>query len=207
MSRRLSVTEAGDVLATGLVVALPTDTVYGLAAYWEDSRAVSTIFDLKQRPSDVALPVLVASPDQILETGAAWPEEADRLAKIFWPGALTIATPAPEELARRVGARSTVGWRQPANRATLDLLARSGPLAVTSANRHGEAPARSAEEVLEIFVGTSLAGVLDGGRCGGQVSTVIELVGAEWRVRRVGGVPPELIEEILGPPLDETPAR
>ncbi|MBU6495472.1 MAG: threonylcarbamoyl-AMP synthase [Acidobacteria bacterium] len=201
MSRRLTVEAARRALSEGRVVALPTDTVYGLAARWDDAEAVSTIFELKSRPRDVALPVLVATSDQITALGVEWPERARRLAERWWPGALTVAVPVVAELAQRIGAEGSIGFRQPAAPITLDLLALSGPLAVTSANRHGHEPARSAEEVLATFAGTRLAGVLDGGRCDAVVSTVIELVGESWRLRRAGGVDVEQVAEILGPPL------
>ncbi len=207
MSRRLSVDECVAALNEGRVVALPTDTVYGLAARWDLPHAVEEIFELKRRPRDVALPVLVASTDQITATGAPWPDPARRLATHFWPGALTIATPVPPELARRIGALDSVGWRQPGAPLTLEVLQRTGPLAVTSANRHGQDPGRSADEVLRIFTETPLAGVLDGGDCQGEVSTVMELRESSWWVRRRGGVASEAITEILGTPPEPSADR
>ena len=177
-------------LARGEAVALPTDTVYGVAASIDVAEGVDSLFTLKQRPRDVALPVLVDSLEQISQLGVDWPERAQRLADRYWPGALTIIVSAPTWLARRIGSRvDSVGLRIPNLELTRQVLARSGPLAVTSANGHGEPPCTSAEEVHASFAAASLlAGVLDGGVRNATVSTVVDLSGSAWRVVREGSI-------------------
>lgn len=194
------------VLGSGGVVALPTDTVYGLAAVAADPLAAERVFALKGRPESVALPVLVADLEQALEVvaGPFHPALA-ALAEAFWPGALTVvAARAPGARVEVGGDGSTVGVRCPAHRAVQAVCAAVGPLAVTSANRHGGAPCTSAREVRSLF-GEELV-VLDGGRCDGVPSTVVALGGDEGAALLRAG-PVELLEvlEVLrslapGPP-------
>ena len=184
-----------DVLARDGVVIVPTDTVYGAAASFESSSGVERLFELKRRPRSVALPVLIDSVEQITSLGVEWPHLAQRLAASFWPGALTIVVETPEALARRVSSEATsIGFRIPGLAVLRELLARSGPLAVTSANRHGEPPCRSVAEVLEAFASSALGGVLDGGRCDGLVSTVVDVTGGKCRIVRSGAIGPDAIE-------------
>jgi len=182
--------EALRLLATGVVVAVPTDTVYGLAASLDSPDAVAALFSIKRRPTSVALPVMVPDVAAIKDLGATWSPDAAVLARAFWPGALTIVVAAPSALARRVGATSdAVGFRVPGNDALRALLGTSGPLCVTSANEHGEPPCRLAEEVLaRLGRDPLLGGVLDGGRCDGAVSTVVDVRETDWRVLRAGAV-------------------
>lgn len=202
MTRRLSMDEAVEALAIGLVIAIPTDTVYGLAADWRQPAAVAQIFALKQRPSDVALPLLVAAQSQIDALGVTWDSRAAALAREWWPGALTIAVPAPDHVAQALGAQGSVGLRQPANPVTQELLARTGPLAVTSANRHGEAPASHPLDVDLVWPHDEVAGVLDGGVCEQSPSTVVELLRHSWRLRRAGAVSASDLTRILGPAVE-----
>ena len=125
MIRRLSYREAADLLASGEVVALPTDTVYGVAASVAHPAAVARLFALKDRPDTVALPVLAASLEQVTAAGITMTPELARLAEAFWPGALTIVVAAPHELAQRLGASEpTVGVRVPNDPALRELLER-----------------------------------------------------------------------------------
>ena len=190
MTTTLDVEGALAALARGKAVALPTDTVYGIAASIDVAEAVDSLFTLKHRPRDVALPVLVDSLEQVTRLGVTWPDAARRLAERFWPGALTIIVPAPTWLARRIGSDvDSVGLRIPNLELTRQVLARSGPLAVTSANGHGEPPCTSADEVHASFAPASLlAGVLDGGVRNATVSTVVDLSGPQWRVVREGSI-------------------
>jgi len=198
---RLSITEAAAALAAGEVVAVPTDTVYGLAASLNHPRAVGEIFALKQRPQDVALPVMIASPAQLDDMGVSWPAAAQALAAKFWPGALTIVVPVAADLALRVGAVDSLGFRIPNQAVLLDLLRHSGALAVTSANRHGQPPCETADEVLDVFRDSGLRGVVDGGRGGGVPSTVVR-ISPPWRILRQGAVSIDELTPILGPQTD-----
>ena len=197
--RRVSREEAIAALWRGDVVAVPTDTVYGVAGRWSDPAAVERLFATKRRPRDVALPVLVRSLDDVGALGVHWDERADRLARHFWPGALTIVVDAEESSALRVGATSSLGVRAPRHEELAAVLAACGPLAVTSANEHGQAPCTTADEVLASDWGAPLAGVLDAGRCDGTVSTVVRVSRDGWRLRRRGAVSPEALAEVLGP--------
>jgi L-threonylcarbamoyladenylate synthase len=181
---------AAALLAAGGVLALPTDTVYGVGARVDRPEAVARLFRVKRRPSTVALPVLVASLEQLAQLQVTWTAKAVALADAFWPGPLTIVVPAPHPLAALVGATTdTVGVRQPADLVLRELLALSGPLAVTSANEHGSPPCHDADEVLAALGGAGgLDAVLDGGRRDGVVSSVVALEGDDWRVLREGAV-------------------
>jgi L-threonylcarbamoyladenylate synthase len=196
---RLDVNGTVAALSAGGVVAVPTDTVYGVGARVADAAAVQQLFAVKSRPRDVALPVLVAAVSDVIDLGLDWTDTAAALATRYWPGALTIVVGAPVELARRVGAEHSVGVRQPQQELLLEVIRRCGPLAVTSANEHGQPPCTSAEEILAASWGAPVAGVLDGGICRGTVSSVVELRGRHWRMRRHGAVGVAELTELLGP--------
>lgn len=190
MTRVLEQDEAVRVLARGGIVALPTDTVYGLAASLRHPDAVATLFRLKYRPDSVALPVLVDDLTQVERLSVRWPEVARRLSVVYWPGPLTIVVSVPEELARLVGGVSgTAGFRIPDDASLREILARTGPLALSSANEHAEAPCRNVAEVLDAFAGRDeLEGVVDGGERSGRVSTVVDLADTPWRLVREGAI-------------------
>jgi L-threonylcarbamoyladenylate synthase len=167
---------AAELLANGRVVAVPTETVYGLAVDPRRESAVASLFALKGRPESVALPVLIAEPGDAEALGML-DDRARALVDRYWPGPLTLV------LRRRAGAvmhlggdPASIGLRCPAHLLTRRLIAVTGPLAVTSANRHGGSPARAAAEVEAIF-GRALELVVDGGHCDGDPSTVVSLLG------------------------------
>jgi tRNA threonylcarbamoyl adenosine modification protein (Sua5/YciO/YrdC/YwlC family) len=198
MTRIVDRDEAIRLLLNGDVVAVPTDTVYGVGASLAQSDAVASLFLLKNRPSSVPLPVLVSSRSAVDELDLAWSERARRLAEEFWPGALTIVVPASRELALSVGGYSdTIGVRVPNDELLLSLLRECGPLAVSSANAHGQLPCHSAQEVLTALGGDRLAAVLDGGERRGEVSTVVEVNETSWRVLRDGAISAERIAATL----------
>ena len=199
MIATLDLARALEALAEGGVIAVPTDTVYGLAADLSRPSAVAQLFALKRRPVTTALPVLVDAVQQIESLGVAWTSRAHQLSEAFWPGALTIVVPAPAALTSRVGSTGgTVGFRCPDDVVVRSLLARSGPLAVTSANEHGEAPCENAADVRRVFAGRfELRGVLDGGPRHATVSTVIDVSAPTWRLLRVGAVSDSAISEVL----------
>jgi L-threonylcarbamoyladenylate synthase len=166
------------VLAGGGVVAIPTDTVYGLAVDPTVAGATGRLFSAKSRPGDTALPVLVADAAAGRLLADPVGAEAEALIERFWPGALTVVLRrSPCSAAFELGGDpATIGLRCPAHPLARALLARSGPLAVTSANRHGEAPLTSAAGVRAAFAG-SVGAVLDGGVCDGTPSTVVSCLG------------------------------
>lgn len=174
-----------EALAAGKVVAVPTDTVYGLAVDPRLAGAVDRVFALKQRPEQFQLPVLIADPAGLVDLAEAT-AAAERLISRYWPGPLTLVLPRRSGIAFDLGGDSaTIGLRCPANSLLRELLRSTGPLAVTSANRHGEAPLRTADEVRGHF-GAAVTAVLDGGRCDGRPSTVISLTGAGVKCLREG---------------------
>jgi tRNA threonylcarbamoyl adenosine modification protein (Sua5/YciO/YrdC/YwlC family) len=191
--------EAVRLLNEGAVVAVPTDTVYGLAASLERDDAVERIFSMKRRPHSVALPVLVDAPSTIERLGVTLSPLARRLGDAFWPGALTLVVDAPSELARRVGSRvDTVGIRVPNDDVLREVLSRTGPLVVSSANEHAASPCHSAQEVLAVFaLVETLTAVLDGGERSGVVSTVIQVHDDEWQILRDGALSADDVSRVL----------
>jgi tRNA threonylcarbamoyl adenosine modification protein (Sua5/YciO/YrdC/YwlC family) len=175
----------GKQLAAGKVVAVPTDTVYGLAVDPRAPGAVDRVFALKQRPEHLQLPVLIADPTGLVDLADATPA-VQRLISRYWPGPLTLVLPRRSGVVFDLGGDpATIGVRCPGNPLLRGLLRRTGPLAVTSANRHGEVPLHTAAEVREHF-GTGVVAVLDGGRCDGRPSTVISLIGTRASCLREG---------------------
>jgi L-threonylcarbamoyladenylate synthase len=179
--------EVEEALLDGEVVAVPTDTVYGLAVDPRLPGAVDRLFALKQRPGQLPLPILIADPAGLADL-AETTSAAGRLASRYWPGPLTLVLlRRPGVIFDLGGDPATIGLRCPANSLLRGLLRRIGPLAVTSANRHGEPPLHTADEVREHF-GANVTAVFDGGRCDGQPSTVISLTGAGVTCLREGAL-------------------
>jgi L-threonylcarbamoyladenylate synthase len=162
-------------LRAGLVVGMPTDTVYGLAADPYRAEAMKALFRLKGRPEGNPVPVLAADADQA-RTVAVFDEVALRAAADHWPGPLTLVLPRAAGLPPWVGSESegSVGVRVPDHRAARALLAAAGPLAVTSANRSGGDPVPDDAGARAIF-GNEVAAYLAGGSGGGLPSTVVDL--------------------------------
>ena len=191
------VEDALAALASGDLVVVPTETVYGLAAPLHPE-ALDGVFRLKGRPRDKPLPVLGASLEQLRDV-AAFDAQAEALARRFWPGPLTLVAPRAPSFRLDLGGRddSTVGVRVPACDTTLALLRAWGPLAVTSANRSGDEPARTVEEARAVF-GGSVSVYVDGGRLSGVPSTVVSIVeGLE--VLRPGEISPDDIAQAGSP--------
>ncbi len=176
-------------LAEGRAIAIPTDTVYGLAVDPFLPGAADRLFELKVRPRDVSLPVLVSGLEQALELATAVPASAAALMARFWPGALTVVLPARPGLGADLGDdEATVGIRCPDHPVPLALCRAVGPLATTSANRHGEPTLTTAADVAATF-GDAVVLVLDGGTCTGSPSTVVDCTGVEPKLLRKGRLP------------------
>ncbi len=199
-----AVAAAAGALRAGVVVVLPTDTVYGLAALPTVEGATRRIFALKGRAADVPLAVLCAHAAQALALAdpAALTDDVVRLAECLWPGPLTIVLPRRPGLGYELGEpATTIGLRCPDHRLVQALAGEVGPIATTSANRHGRPTPATAPEVAAALadgtagdVGTSggegpaVALVLDGGPCAGTPSTVVDATTPEWRVLRQGAL-------------------
>jgi len=186
--------EAAVALADGAVVAVPTDTVYGLAVDPTQPAAVERLFACKGRPADVPLPILVAGDEQVALVADELELAARNLAQRYWPGPLTLVVPRRPgfhvDLGGPPAARQTVGVRRPDHPVVVALCELLGPLAVTSANLHGAPPATTAAEVVRVFTGSGQPElVLDAGRCDGVPSTVVECRGPASRCLREGALP------------------
>jgi tRNA threonylcarbamoyl adenosine modification protein (Sua5/YciO/YrdC/YwlC family) len=189
---------AGRALASGRVVAIPTDTVYGLAVDPFRSGATDRLFALKARPREVRLPVLVAGEEQVLEVAANVSDLARRLMSAFWPGALTVVLPRRPHSSADLGADGpTVAVRCPAHPVPVAVCKITGPLATTSANVHGQDPLTTADAVRSTFA-DALAMVLDGGTCAGLPSTIVDCAGPEPELLRPGLIPWEEIVAAAG---------
>ena len=192
-----------EALRNGEVVGVPTDTVYGVGVLAADAQGAARIFALKGRPEAVALPVLVADLDTALGLVPPGLTSLQRLGERLWPGALTIVVPRREGLDWQLGGDGrTIGLRCPDHDLLRELLSLSGPLAVSSANRHGSAPATTTDEVRRQLGGELRC--LDGGRCARPPSTVIELADGTLRPIRAGAVSFESVEAALGGPSGST---
>jgi L-threonylcarbamoyladenylate synthase len=193
-----AVAELAAAIAAGAVVAVPTDTVYGLAANALDPAAVAAVFALKGRAFDQPLPIAVSGRAQAAALAASLPPAFERLARAFWPGALTLVVPAGPRLPSAVTAgRGAVGLRQPDLPLLAELLRGAGmPLTLTSANRSGQPACRTAAAVAEQF-GEACPLLADGGTTPtGLASTVVDVCGPEPRILRAGAIPAERLEAV-----------
>ena len=190
---------AAEVISRGGLVAVPTDTVYGLAGNGLDAGAVEKIYDIKGRPPIKALILLVSGLDAAEAVCLDIPEAARLLADSFWPGPLTIVLPRRGCVPDIVTAGGeTVGIRCPDHPKTLALLRLSGvPLAAPSANVSGMPSPKSAGEVLKYFNG-KIDCVIDGGECAlGFESTIVDLTAEPFRILRRGALAEEEIKSCL----------
>ncbi len=193
------IARAAGLLRAGGLVAVPTETVYGLAGNGLDSEVIEKIYEVKGRPSVKPISLMVAGADAMDQLCDAVPPAARALAERFWPGPLTLvlkAKPEVPEVLRAGGA--TVGLRCPRQLQTLQLLQQLDfPLAVPSANPSGQASPKKAEDVLNYFDGC-IEAVLDGGACElGLESTVLDLSAAPFRILRQGSLPEEELMNAL----------
>jgi len=191
--------EAIAVLRSDGIVALPTDTVYGIAVRIDTTGGIERLFHVKQRPPDRAIALLIGSAEQARQIGVMTPS-AEALAGAFWPGGLTLVisrregTTLPEVL---TGGAATIGLRVPDHPAPRALAAAVGPLPTTSANRSGQPEARDAVEIAA-QLGDAIELIVDGGVAhGGPASTVVDCSGATARVLRAGAIPVEQVTAIL----------
>jgi tRNA threonylcarbamoyl adenosine modification protein (Sua5/YciO/YrdC/YwlC family) len=176
-------------LTAGEPVVIPTDTVYGVAALPSVVGATARLYALKDRRPDVPLAVLVAGPDDLDGLAVDLDERATTLVGEHWPGALTVVVRRHPDLAGwdLGGDPGTIGVRCPASPLVRAVAARTGPIATTSANRHGEPTPPTAAEAAASLTGP-VAVVADGGVLAGQASTVVDLTAPEPVVLRQGAL-------------------
>lgn len=188
-----------DVLRAGGIVALPTDTVYGIAVALEAPGGIERLFHVKRRPPDRGIMLLLAAASQAATIGGMGPA-ASALAAALWPGGLTVVVPRradvplPDVL---TGGAATIGLRVPDHDTPRALAAAVGPLPVTSANVSGLPEAGDATEILD-QLGDAVDLILDGGPAhGGPASTVVDCTGERPLIVRLGAIPLARIVAIL----------
>ena len=198
---QVNLAQAIELLKNGDVVAIPTETVYGLAADATNEAAIRQIYTIKQRPADNPLIVHIADVSQVSAWAAEFSPLAQKLAKAFWPGSLTLVLTAKDSVSNMVrGGQPTVALRVPNHPITLQLLKESGlALAAPSANKYTQLSPTTAQHVAA-GLGDSVP-VLDGGACKvGIESTIVAVMGENWQLLRLGMLPEASIEALAGVP-------
>ena len=191
---------AAELIKKGELVAIPTETVYGLGANGLEESAVAKIFEAKGRPQDNPLILHLSEAAEMERYCHSIPQKAYLLAEKFWPGPLTMVLPAKDCVPRRTtGGLSTVAVRCPDSDITREIIRLSGvPLAAPSANISGKPSTTTAEHVRHDHDGR-IAAIVDGGACRvGVESTIIDLTDSPARLLRPGGITPEQLVEVLG---------
>jgi L-threonylcarbamoyladenylate synthase len=198
--REAAIEAAATAVRRGLLVVLPTDTVYGIGADAFDADAVQALLDAKGRGREMPPPVLVSTPATLDALAVGVPAYARALVDRFWPGPLTIVCRQQTSLQWDLGeTRGTVAVRMPDHEVALALLERTGPLAVSSANTTGHPAARDAGEAEEML-GADVEVIVDGGPVtGGEASTIVDCTGSQGRVLRRGALSLEELNEVLAP--------
>ena len=193
IDRAVAAIEAGEC------VVLPTDTVYGIGADALSAAAVQRLLDAKQRGRDLPPPVLIAEPAMLRSLAAEVSETTAALAAAFWPGALTLVVAAPANLRMDLGDRGdTIAVRIPDHEFTRELLRATGPLAVSSANTHGNPAANTAAEAQE-QLGDTVAVYLDAGPGSSPVpSTIVDVSCDPPRVLREGRITRDELIAVVG---------
>lgn len=188
--------EAVAAARRGELIVFPTDTVYGLATRPDEPGATRRIFDAKRRPADLTLPVLVANTTQAREI-ARFDDRADRLAQALWPGGLTLVLPrTPSSEGWDLGGDPhSIGVRVP-NHALASAVLAAGALATSSANRSGEPPATTCEELVAAFGGDVEVYLCQDDPLVGAPSAVVSLLGERPEILRAGDLDPAVIERL-----------
>ena len=181
---------AADALLSGKIVAFPTETVYGLGVCADNNAAIDNLYNVKQRSKDKRLSIMIAKPEEVTKHVKQIPLIAKKLISAFWPGPLTIILELDD--------KSTVGLRNPDNRVIRDLInAVEIPIASTSANISGMAPAIDAQQVITNF-SDKIDIVLDGGPAeAGSPSTIIKICDDTFEIIRHGVIEKERLNRCL----------
>jgi tRNA threonylcarbamoyl adenosine modification protein (Sua5/YciO/YrdC/YwlC family) len=196
--RASAISTAAKTVAAGQLVVLPTDTVYGVGVDAFDSAAVMDLLTAKGRGRDMPLPVLVGSWDTIAGLVNYVPQQTQSLIEAFWPGGLTLVIEHAPSLSWDLGdARGTVAVRMPLHPVALELLALTGPMAVSSANVSGQPAALTLEEARQQLA-ESVAVYLDGGPSAiGIASTIVDVTAETPRILRAGAVSLEALRAVV----------
>ena len=214
MAQRVDATNPGDregaivtaenAVKGGRLIVMPTDTLYGIGCDAFDNAAVEALLQAKHRGPDMPVPVLIGSWDTVEGLVAELSAHLRRLVEAFWPGGLSLVVPQAPSLPWNLGdTRGTVMLRMPNHPIAIDLLQRTGPMAVSSANVSGQPPATTVA-MAEEQLGDSVAVYLDGGEATiGEPSTIVDLAGHRPRILREGAISAEQIGEVLQMPASE----
>jgi tRNA threonylcarbamoyl adenosine modification protein (Sua5/YciO/YrdC/YwlC family) len=197
--RERALARARDALQAGELVVVPTDTVYGVAADPFMPGATAKVFELKNRPRSLPLPILVSRPRQAWALCDSVPPGAAELVAAFWPGALTLVMPQTPDLDWDLGeATGTIALRMPDHADMIALIEMTGPLAVTSANLSGEPTPPDVTQISE-QLGDSIAVYVDGGPSKeGSGSTIVDLARRRPKIVREGPIGRDQIERAIG---------
>jgi L-threonylcarbamoyladenylate synthase len=188
---------AQEVLQAGGVIAIPTDTVYGIACLVNKRESIQRLYTIKQREFIKAIPVLIGTLEQTSNITSSFPTAANTLSQHFWPGALTLVMNKHPDLPFELTSYPTVGIRMPDHDWLRLLMQSCGPLAATSANISGQPSLPTAQEVLNELDGR-VDLLVDGGVCAGGIpSTVIDCTLSPVKVLREGGIPESAIRSVL----------
>ena len=196
--RDAAIEAAANAVRSGQLIVLPTDTVYGIGADACDAVAVRSLLTAKGRGRDMPPPVLISTPATVDALATGLPDYARTLIERFWPGPLTIVARQQPSLRWDLGeTRGTVAIRMPDHEIALAILERTGPLAVSSANKTGRPAATTADEAEEML-GADVAALVDAGASpGGEASTIVDVTGEQGRVLRRGALSLEELNEAL----------
>ena len=186
---------ASAAVRRGRLVVLPTDTIYGIGALPRSHGGVAGLFEAKGRPMDNPIPVLAANAEDLYDV-VVFDERARAIAAALWPGPLSLVLPRQPDWPYDLGGNEkTIAVRVTRNDVARQLLERTGPLAVTSANLSGEPPATTVDEARSAL-GERVAVYLNGGPCSDEPSSVVSLVG-EVRLLREGSVSLEQVQNVI----------
>ena len=197
-AREDAISAASSAVQRGELVVLPTDTVYGIGADAFDPKAVQALLDAKGRGREMPPPVLISSATTLDALATGVTEYARKLVDRFWPGPLTIVCNQQRSLQWDLGeTRGTVAVRMPDHRVALELLERTGPMAVSSANLTGHPAATDADQAEEMLSGAVAVIIDDGPSPGGSASTIVDVRGENGKVLRTGAISLEELNEAL----------
>jgi tRNA threonylcarbamoyl adenosine modification protein (Sua5/YciO/YrdC/YwlC family) len=198
--REAAVEAASLAVQRGELIVLPTDTVYGVGADAFDPAAVRGLLAAKGRGREMPPPVLVSAATTLDALAVRVPGYARALVEAFWPGPLTLVCHQQSSLQWDLGdTRGTVAVRMPDHEVAREILERTGPLAVSSANKTGMPAATDADQAEEML-GDDVALIVDAGESpGGEASTIVDVTGTQGRVLRRGALSLEQLNEVLEP--------
>ena len=192
-----AIQRSADTLLSGGVVIFPTDTVYGIGALPTFPSAINQIFKLKNRPTEMPLPLLLSEAKQVSSVSSFRSPTMDQLTEMFWPGPLTLIVPdVMPAISQSLNGQETIAVRCPNHDFVRELVTKTGPVATTSANLHGQPTALTLTEIAQSFEAVELG--IDDGECDhGTASTILDLTKPNPEILRQGPISETTISQIL----------